>query len=55
MKLLKLVGVLVGVSVMMSLVYVEEFIGCLKKIKDLGMLMLGVCDLLIFFFYLDDK
>jgi amino acid ABC transporter substrate-binding protein, PAAT family (TC 3.A.1.3.-) len=55
MKLLKLAGVLVGASVMMSSVHAEEFTGRLKKIKDSGTLTLGVRDSSIPFSYLDDK
>jgi glutamate/aspartate transport system substrate-binding protein len=55
MKLLKLAGVLVGASVLMSSVHAEEFTGRLKKIKDSGTLTLGVRDSSIPFSYLDDK
>ncbi|MBP0600465.1 amino acid ABC transporter substrate-binding protein [Herbaspirillum sp. LeCh32-8] len=55
MKLLKLAGVLVGASVLMSSVHAEEFSGRLKKIKDSGTLTLGVRDSSIPFSYLDDK
>lgn len=55
MKLLKLAGVLVGASVLMSSVHAEEFTGRLKKIKESGTLTLGVRDSSIPFSYLDDK
>ncbi|RAM64074.1 ABC transporter [Herbaspirillum rubrisubalbicans] len=55
MKLLKLAGVLVGASVLMSSVHAEEFTGRLKKIKDSSTLTLGVRDSSIPFSYLDDK
>lgn len=55
MNFVKLVIVVVVVGVVVgifgSVVYVEELIGMFKKIKDIGIIMLGVCDLLILFSY----
>lgn len=55
MKLIKLVGVLVGASVLIGSVQAQELTGRLKKIKETGTLTLGVRDASIPFSYLDDK
>lgn len=41
--------------VMCGGVLVDDFIGMLKKIKDIGVIMVGNCDLFVFFLYFDDK
>jgi len=55
MKLIKLVGVLVGASVLIGSVQAQDLTGRLKKIKETGTLTLGVRDASIPFSYLDDK
>jgi glutamate/aspartate transport system substrate-binding protein len=55
MKLSKLAGILIGVSVLAGAAQAQDLTGTLKKVKDTGTLTLGVRDSSIPFSYLDDK
>lgn len=46
-----LLSIVIVVVLLFVLVVVDEFIGMLKKIKDIGIIIFGYCDVLIFFFY----
>lgn len=55
MKLSKLAGALIGLSLLAGVVQAEELTGTLKKIKETGSITLGVRDTSIPFSFMNDK